>query len=57
MRHGSPRDRRQCRPLPEDDGVRVHHTARGILPAIAAHETLGTLIHSTSANQAPLDDC
>ncbi len=44
-------------PSPADDAVRIHHVARGILPAIAAHETLSTLIHSTSANQAPLDDC
>jgi len=31
-------------PVPEEDAVHVHHTARGILPAIAAYEALGTLI-------------
>ncbi len=31
-------------PIPEADPVRIHHTARGILPAIAAYESLSTLI-------------
>jgi len=31
-------------PSPEDDAVRIHHVARGILPAIAAYEGLGALI-------------
>ncbi len=31
-------------PVPEEDAVHVHHTARGILPAIAAYEALGALI-------------
>jgi len=31
-------------PVPEEDAVHIHHTARGILPAIAAYEALGTLI-------------
>jgi len=31
-------------PVPEEDAVHIHHTARGILPAIAAYEALGALI-------------
>ncbi len=30
--------------VPEEDAVHIHHTARGILPAIAAYEALGALI-------------
>ncbi len=31
-------------PVPEEDAVHIHHTARGIHPAIAAYEALGALI-------------
>jgi len=31
-------------PVPEEDAMHIHHTACGILPAIAAYEALGTLI-------------
>ncbi len=31
-------------PVPEEDAGHIHHTARGILPAIAADEGLGALI-------------
>ena len=31
-------------PIPEEDAVHIHHTARGILPAIAAYEALGALV-------------
>jgi len=40
-------------PNPEDDAVRIHHVARGILPAIAAYEGLGSLIIDPRA-PAPL---
>ncbi len=31
-------------PVPEEDAVHIHHTARGILPASAAYEALGALV-------------
>ncbi len=31
-------------PIPEEDAMHIHHTARGILPAIAAYEALGARI-------------
>ncbi len=42
-------------PNPEDDAVRVHHVTRGILPAIAAYEGLGTLIIDPRAHRTLAD--
>ncbi len=42
-------------PRPEDDVVRIHHVARGILPAIAAYEGLGALIIDPLAQRTRAD--
>ncbi len=42
-------------PLPEEDAVHVHHTARGLLPARAVYEGLGALIIDPLAQRTPAD--
>jgi len=42
-------------PVPEDDAVHIHHTARGLLPAIAAYEGLGALIIDPLAQRTLAD--
>jgi hypothetical protein len=40
-------------PVPEEDAVHIHHTARGLLPASAAYEGLGALIVDPRTHRTP----